>query len=173
MFLIAKALHIVSVVSWFAGLLYIVRLFVYLREAQERSAEERAILEPQLQLMARRLWFGITWPAAIATLVFGLILLPPFMPLAPWLHAKLGLVVVLVAYHVACHVMHARLQRGEAVWGARGFRIWNEIATLLLVMIVFVVVLKTMDALLWAFGVVALLVAVVLVVLAVRRRLSA
>lgn len=154
MYLPLKALHIVAMVAWFAGLFYIVRLFVYLRETQDRPSAERAILEPQLAQMARRLWFGITWPAGIATLLFGLGLLPYFWPPPLWLELKLGLVAGLVGYHLACHRIHARLQRGEAVWTSRGFRVWNEVATLFLVSIVSLVVLK--DAMSLAYGVAGL-----------------
>lgn len=146
-YLTLKALHIIAVVAWFAGLFYIVRLFVYLREAMERPTAERAVLFPQLALMAWRLWFGITWPAGVAALGFGLLLLPYFWPLAPWLQVKLLLVVGLAGYHLSCHWLHARLQAGEPVWSSTGFRVWNEVATLFLVAIVFLVVLKDTSSL--------------------------
>jgi putative membrane protein len=148
-FAILKALHIVSVVAWFSGLFYIVRLFVYLREAQDKPARERAILEPHLQLQARRLWYGITWPAAIATILFGLSLAPYFWPPPLWFQLKLSLVGVLALYHLACHSFFLRLYRGEAAWTSTGFRVWNELATLLLVGIVFLVVLKDAMSLVW------------------------
>lgn len=149
LFLTIKALHIVSVVAWFAGLFYIVRLFVYLRETQDRPATERDVLQPQLRLMASRLWFGITWPAAASTLLFGSILGWYFWPPPLWFQLKLSLVVLLVGYHLLCHRLHAALQRGEPVWSGRAFRVWNEVATLLLVGIVFLVVLKDAMSLLW------------------------
>jgi putative membrane protein len=148
-FPILKALHIVAVVAWFAGLFYIVRLFVYLAEARERPEAERRVLDPQLRLMARRLWFGITWPAGVATVVLGLSMLPLFWPPATWLELKLALVGVLVGYHLQCHRIHRALQAGEPTWSARAFRVWNEVATLLLVGIVFLVVLKDALSLLW------------------------
>lgn len=154
MYLPLKALHIVSIVAWFAGLFYIVRLFVYLRETQDRAQAERDVLEPQLKLMASRLWFGITWPAAIASVAFGLGLLQYFWPPPLWLELKLLLVVGLVGYHLQCHRIHAGLQRGERVWSSRAFRMWNELATLFLVGIVFLVVMK--DALSLVYGVVGL-----------------
>lgn len=157
MFLTVKALHIVSLVAWFAGLFYIVRLFVYLRETQDRPQPERDILEPQLRQMARRLWFGITWPAGVATLFFGTWLLQWFWPLPGWLQVKLGLVGLLVAYHLACHRMHGRLQAGAPVASSLFFRVWNEVATLLLVSIVFAVVLKSSLGMVYAVaGAVAL-----------------
>lgn len=170
LYLTLKALHIVAVVAWFAGLFYIVRLFVYLRETQDRPAAERAVLEPQLSLMARRLWFGITWPAGLATLGFGTALLQYFWPPPTWLLVKLALVGGLVAYHLACHRIHAGLQRGEPVWTSRGFRVWNEVATLFLVSIVFLVVLKDTLSLVWATLGLAAFTGVLLVGIAAYRR---
>jgi protoporphyrinogen IX oxidase len=146
-YLTFKALHIIALVAWFAGLFYIVRLFVYLRETFDRPPDEQAVLRPLLSLMAYRLWFGITWPAGIVALTFGSAMLPWFWPLAPWLQIKLALVVGLVGYHLACHRLHARLQAGEAVWSSTAFRMWNEVATLFLVAIVFLVVLKDVRSL--------------------------
>lgn len=145
-----KAIHIVSVVAWFAGLFYIVRLFVYLRETQARPQAEREILEPQLKLMARRLWFGITWPSAISTLIFGSCMLHLFWPPALWLLLKLALVVGLIGYHLACHYIHRELQAGRPIASSRAFRIWNEVATLFLVSIVFLVVMKDALSMVWA-----------------------
>ena len=101
--------------------------------------------------MARRLWFGITWPAGIATLLFGFgLLFPTWWPPAGWMQLKLGAVAGLVAYHLACHVLHRRFQAGEVPMSSRNLRIWNELATLFLVAIVFLVVLKDGLALAWA-----------------------
>ncbi len=158
-------------VAWFSGLFYIVRLFVYLRETQERPSSERDVLQPQLRLMARRLWFGITWPAGLATIGFGLALLPMFWPPGLWLQLKLALVVGLVAYHGACHQMHARLQRGEAVASGRFFRIWNELATLFLVSIVFLVVLKNSMSLVWGVAGLAVFAAVLMAGITLYRRI--
>jgi len=149
-FLTFKALHIVSVVAWFAGLFYIVRLFVYIAEAHDKPAAEAAILRPQLELMARRLWFGITWPAGISTLFFGTAMIHFFWPPPLWFQIKFGLVGVLIIYHLICHWIHRQLQAGIVPMSSRNLRIWNEVATLLLVSIVFVVVLKDALALIWA-----------------------
>jgi putative membrane protein len=147
-FLQFKALHIIFVVTWFAGLFYIVRLFVYQRETQEKSADEQRILNPQFALMARRLWYGITWPSAIITLVLGTLILyttPGYLQQG-WMHIKLSLVLGLYIYHGICHSVFLKLQRQQTVWTSTKFRIWNEVATLFLVAIVFLVVLKnTLD----------------------------
>ena len=150
MYLTLKALHIIGVVTWFAGLFYIVRLFVYLRETQDRPQAERDVLQPQLRLMARRLWYGITWPSAVATLVLGTGLLHLFWPPPGWLQVKLALVALLFGYHLVCDRLHRRLQAGEAVASSTFFRVWNEVATLFLVGIVFLVVLKDAISLVWA-----------------------
>ena len=68
---VIKALHIIFVVTWFAGLFYIVRLFIYQREAQDKPERERAVLTEQFKLMSKRLWLGITWPSAIITSILG------------------------------------------------------------------------------------------------------
>lgn len=142
-YLVAKALHLVAVVAWFAGLFYIVRLFVYLAETQDRPQAEQDVLLPQLQLMARRLWFGITWPAAVAAGVCGGVLLSQVWPPAPWLHLKLTLVAGLYGYHLWCHRLHAGFQRGERPMSAFQLRVFNEVATLFLVAIVFLAVMKS------------------------------
>ncbi|OYX08967.1 MAG: protoporphyrinogen IX oxidase, partial [Algoriphagus sp. 32-45-6] len=102
-----KALHIIFVVTWFAGLFYIVRLFIYQTEALERPESERNILKPQLDLMASRLWYIITWPSAVLTLIFGAWVLSyrwGYMQLG-FMHAKLGFVFLLYLYHGFSHVI--------------------------------------------------------------------
>ncbi|MEZ4319398.1 MAG: CopD family protein [Myxococcota bacterium] len=171
MYLYLKALHIIAVVAWFAGLFYIVRLFVYLTETHERPAAERDVLLPQLELMARRLWFGITWPSCIATVLFGLGLLHTWWPPPTWLQIKLAAVVGLLAYHLSCHWLFTRLQAREPPWTSRSLRIWNEVATLFLVAIVFLVVVK--DGLSLVYGVVGLVAfsAVLMAGITVYRRI--
>ncbi|MCO4745645.1 MAG: CopD family protein [Proteobacteria bacterium] len=165
-----KSLHIIGVVTWFAGLFYIVRLFVYLAETLERPEHEQAVLLPQLQLMARRLWFGITWPSGIFATGFGLGLLA-FFPLTGWLHLKLAMVAGLWVYHLGCHWLLGRFLRGEPAWSSRSLRIYNEVATLFLVAIVFVVVFK--DALVMAYALAGLgvLSAVLMAAIVAYRRL--
>ncbi|HVF96269.1 MAG TPA: CopD family protein, partial [Flavisolibacter sp.] len=71
MYAYLKALHIIFIVTWFAGMFYIVRLFIYNTEAAEKPEPEKSILQKQFSIMSKRLWFGITWPSAVMTLVFG------------------------------------------------------------------------------------------------------
>lgn len=139
-----KALHIIFVVSWFAGLFYIVRLFIYHTEAQEKSEVEKEILSKQFIEMEKKLWWIITTPAMILTIVFGtwMIVLNPGYLQMPWMHLKLGFVAVLLIYHFICQKIMRDLKNKRFKWKSNGLRIWNEVATLALVAIVFIVVLK-------------------------------
>lgn len=163
-----KALHIIFIVTWFAGLFYIVRLFVYIVEAGQKPEVERQILLPQFRLMAARLWYGITWPSAIITVVLGtsLLISQPSWLSFPFMQVKLLMVFLLLVYHSTCHIFYLKLQKSPAVWSSQGFRIWNEVATLLLVSIVFLIVLKnTVD---WLYGTLALVIFAALLMLAIR-----
>ncbi len=139
-----KALHIIFVVSWFAGLFYIVRLFIYHTEAQERTEIEKNILSKQFIEMEKKLWWIITTPAMILTIVFGtwMIVLNPSYLQMPWMHLKLGFVALLLIYHFVCQKIMHDLKNNQFKWKSNGLRIWNEVATLSLVAIVFIVVLK-------------------------------
>ena len=152
-FNVVKALHIIFVVSWFAGLFYMVRLFIYHTEAQQRSETERNILSEQFIVMEKKLWWIITTPAMVLTVVFGtwMILLNPNYYLSQgWMHLKLGFVVVLLVYHFLCQKIMNDLRNGQFNWKSNGLRIWNEVATLILVAVVFLVVMK--DSLNWIKG---------------------
>ena len=147
-----KALHIIFVVSWFAGLFYMVRLFIYHVEAKDKSAEESRILTTQYKIMEKKLWYIITYPAMILTLIFGiwmLILVPAYLSL-PWMQIKLAFVLILLIYHGICHQIFIQLKNDQFKWSSNGLRIWNEVATLLLVVIVFIVVLKHNLNWIWA-----------------------
>lgn len=143
MFFVAKALHIVFFTAWFAGLFYVVRLFIYNTEAQSRAGEAGEVLREQLTVMQRRLWLGITWPAMVGTLGCGAWLGTLHGWNHPWLHLKLGLVGALVGYHLLCGSIHRQLLAGESSWSSNGLRALNEVATLFLVSIVFLAVFKS------------------------------
>lgn len=139
-----KALHLVAVISWFAGLLYIVRLFIYHVETSARPEPERSAFHAQFSLMERRLWLGITWPAMVASAAFGtwlMILVRAWEQ--PWFHLKLALLVLLFAYHLACGRIRKDLAAGACRLTSKQLRVWNEAATLLLFAIVFAAVLKS------------------------------
>ena len=128
-------------VSWFAGLFYIVRLFIYHTEAQNKTELERTILSTQFIEMEKKLWWIITTPAMVLTLVFGIWMLFANSALLklPWMHLKLSFVALLLVYHFVCQKILFDMKKGIFNWKSNGLRIWNEVATLALVAIVFLV----------------------------------
>jgi len=154
-----KSLHLIFVITWFAGLFYIVRLFVYHAEAKTKPQPEQDILIKQYQLMSYRLWYIITWPSAILAsifafwMLFGTTLGNAWLKM-PWMHVKLGFVFLLYLYHLKCHQIFRQLQRDEVKHSSGFFRLWNEGATLILFAVVFLVILK--DAFNWIYGVIGI-----------------
>lgn len=150
-YLVTKALHVIGIVCWFAGLFYVVRLFIYQVEAQDESSPKREILTAQFTLMARRLWRGITIPSMVLTAASGGWLLT-YHPIAqsPWLHLKFALLAGLFAYHFHCGWIRKKLAAGARPFTSSQLRAYNEVATFLLVGIVFAAVSKTVSAALWA-----------------------
>lgn len=140
-----KALHIIFIVTWFAGLFYIVRLFVYQTEALEKDEPERSILSQQLAIMSKRLWMIITWPSAIITLILGISMIVnyPTMLKLPYMHIKLSFVLLLYVYQIYCHKIYRELQQGVAKLSSLQLRILNEVATVILISVVFLIVLKS------------------------------
>ncbi|UTW63816.1 CopD family protein [bacterium SCSIO 12741] len=167
-YLYFKALHIIFVVTWFAGLFYIVRLFIYQTEASEKEEPERSILIRQFRLMQKRLWYGITWPSAILTGVFagGMLYLNPSLLTAPFMHLKLSFVFGLYLYHIACHSIFRNLAQDRYKHSSFKLRIWNEVATVFLVSIVFIISLR--DLINWVWGLIGLLVFSGLLMIAIR-----
>jgi protoporphyrinogen IX oxidase len=143
MYLYVKALHIIFVVTWFAGLFYVVRLFIYNREAQDKTEPERKILQEQFTIMIRRLWFGITWPSCVLTLIFGGWMMHLFGSFPGWLLIKLGFVAGLLLYHVSLHILYKQQSQGIFKYTSQQLRLWNEVATVFLVAIVMLVVVKS------------------------------
>lgn len=139
-----KALHIIFVVTWFAGLFYIPRIFIYHTEALEKPEPEKSILSKQLKLMANRLWYIITWPSAVITLILGGIMIYeyPGMLELPFMHIKLTFVFLLYVYHFSCHKIYKQLQNDVAKFTSMQLRLINEVATLILISVVFLIVLK-------------------------------
>lgn len=163
-----KALHIIFIVTWFAGLFYIVRLFIYHTEAEIKPEPEKSILQKQYKLMSKRLWYGITWPSMIITLILGGAMLwfnSGFLYQAYFV-LKLCFVGGLILYHVQCHVMFKQLQNDNVKYTSFKLRLWNELATLFLVAIVFLIVLKSNSGLIW--GMLGLLVFAVTLMLAIK-----
>lgn len=163
-----KALHLIFVITWFAGLFYMPRLFIYHIEAASRTDEARDALTEQLKLMSRRLWSIITWPSAILAVLFAiwlLILFPQWLSQG-WMHVKLGFVFFLILYHLRTHVIFKQLQNDDIRFTSRYMRIWNEGATLFLFAIVFLAILK--NAFNWIYGVVGLVLLGILLMLGIR-----
>ncbi|MGB5982030.1 MAG: CopD family protein [Nonlabens sp.] len=164
-YLYIKSLHLIFVITWFAGLFYIPRLLVYQIEADLKPEPDRSILLKQLKIMTLRLWNIITWPSAILAVGFALYLLylQPSWLQQSWMHIKLAFVVLLIIYHVKTHFIVHEMDRGVIKWTSNGMRIYNEGATLILFSVVFLVILKS--ALSWITGVVGLLVFAVILML--------
>ena len=155
MYFYIKALHIIFIVTWFSGMFYLVRLFIYNTEAQEKGEPEKEILTRQFSIMIRRLWLGITWPSAILTLIFGVWLATYFNPIPQWLWIKLAFVLLLYAYHFTLAKIFADEMKGIFLYSSGKLRIWNEVATIMLVAIVMLVTVKS--AMSWAWGIIGLL----------------
>lgn len=166
LYLYAKAVHIIFVVCWMAGLFYMPRLFIYHVEAKEKGEDAYRVLHEQFKVMQSRLWWVITTPAMCITLLSAFILLyvsPAFLKMG-WMHLKLLFVAGLLVYHFICQRMMYRLRDGRLTWTSAQLRLWNELSTILLFAIVFLVVLKS--ALNWIYGVVGLVgLAIVLMIL--------
>ncbi|MEN8887037.1 MAG: CopD family protein [Winogradskyella sp.] len=160
-----KSLHLIFVITWFAGLFYIPRLFVYQIEAFHKPSPDKEILGKQLKLMSKRLWFIITWPSAILATLFAiwlLILIPSWLE-QPWMHVKLGFVLLLYLYQYKTHIYYKQLQKDEIKVTSNFMRIWNEGATFILFAVVFLVILK--NSINWIFGVIGILVLGILIML--------
>ena len=163
-----KSLHLIFVITWFAGLFYIVRLFVYQIEANEKPSLEKEILQNQYKIMTYRLWYIITWPSAILATLFAvwlLILMPDWLQM-PWMHVKLGFVFLLYLYHYKCHKIYLHLQKNEMKYSSNFMRIWNEGATIILFAVVFLVILK--NAVNWIYGVIGIVLFSVLIMLGIQ-----
>lgn len=139
LYLWLKALHIIAMVCWFAGLFYLPRLFVYHAMSEDSTSRERFCV------MERKLYRGIMLPSMIATLVFGIWLLslnPSYYFSQGWMHAKLSLVVLLLGYQYLCGVQLKRFTRGENQRSHVFYRWFNEAPVLALLAIVILVVVK-------------------------------
>ena len=152
-YLYLKSLHIIFVTTWFAGLFYIVRLFIYFKEAEEKPELEKNILLKQYKLMIKRLWYIITWPSAILAVIFAtwMLFIQPAWLKEPWMHIKLTFVLLLFGYHWSCQIIFNQIDKGYLKYSSNSLRIWNEVSTIILFACVFLVVLKSTFG--WIFGV--------------------
>jgi putative membrane protein len=161
-----KALHIIFIVTWFSGLFYIVRLFIYNTEAGEGTEAEKSILRPRFNMMIRRLWYGITWPSAVLTLIFGSWMFYLLGSFPDWLMLKLSFVFGLYIYHFTLHYIFKQQMRGEFQFTSQQLRIWNEVASIFLIAIVMLAVVKNSMSFIW--GLAGLLLFVIALMSAIR-----
>jgi protoporphyrinogen IX oxidase len=173
MYLYVKALHIIFIVTWFAGLFYIVRLFIYNTEANEKTEPEKSILQKQFSIMIRRLWFGITWPSAVLTLIMGPWVWYTFSRwhLDNWLEVKLCFVIGLYIYHFTLHSIYKQQSKGIFKYTSTQLRIWNEVATIFLIAIVMLAVVKQSLSFLWGLAGLFLLMALLMSAIRVYKLL--
>ncbi|XTZ10498.1 MAG: protoporphyrinogen oxidase HemJ [cyanobacterium endosymbiont of Rhopalodia yunnanensis] len=139
-----KAFHLIGIVVWFAGLFYLVRLFVYHVEASQQPEPAQTILKTQYEIMEKRLYKIITTPGMVmtVTMAIGLIFTKPEILKLGWLHIKLAFVALLLAYHFFCGWIMKQLEKGECQWTSQQFRALNEAPTILLVIIILLAVFK-------------------------------
>ncbi len=173
MYLYLKALHIIFIVTWFAALFYMPRLFIYNTEAADKPAEVKHALQQQFAVMMKRLWNGIAWPSAILTLILGTTVMLQgnwhkllFEPAGKWLLIKLIFVVFLYVYHFTLQKIYKEQVSGVFRYSSQQLRIWNEVATVFLIAIVMLAVVKQSVSLVW--GLVGLILFIVLLMSAIN-----
>lgn len=172
MYLYLKALHIIFIVTWFAGMFYMPRLFIYNTEAGDKPEEAKNILRQQFGIMMKRLWYGITWPSAVLTLILGTAVMIEsnwdkfiFQPQGQWLLVKLIFVLFLYVYHFTLHKIFKDEMRGIFRYSSQQLRLWNEVATIFLVAIVMLATVKESMSFLW--GITGLVILIVLLMVAI------
>ena len=173
MYFYLKALHIIFIVTWFAGMFYIVRLFIYNTEASNKPEPEQSILQQQFGIMIRRLWLGITWPSAILTLILGIWVMLNgnwdkvlFEETGKWLLVKLVFVIMLYGYHFTLHRIYKEERKGIFRYSSQQLRIWNEVATIFLVPIVMLATVK--QSISWVWGLVGLVGFIIVLMSAIK-----
>ena len=173
MYLYLKALHIIFIVTWFAGLFYMPRLFIYNVEALEKPEAIKQALQQQFIIMMKRLWYGITWPSAVLTLLLGTTVLFMggwntllFAQEGRWLLIKLVFVIFLYVYHFSLQVILSQQIKGNFKYTSQQLRLWNEVATVFLIAIVMLVVVKQSISFVW--GLVGLILFIALLMGAIK-----
>ncbi|MFM5889353.1 MAG: protoporphyrinogen oxidase HemJ [Dolichospermum sp.] len=171
-----KAFHIIGFVVWFAGLFYLVRLFIYHVEANQEPEPAKTILKNQYQIMEKRLYDIITTPGMLVTVAMAIGILSTNMDILqePWLHFKLAFVAVLIAYHHYCGRLMKQLAADQCKWTSQSLRALNEAPTLLLVVIVMLAIFKNnlpTDMTAWLiFGLVVFMAVSIQIYAKIRRR---
>ena len=151
-----------------AGLFYIVRLFIYHTEAQQKPEPDRKILSDQFEIMERKLWYIISVPSMVLVLAAGItmLIIEPIWLQQTWMHIKLTFVAGLLVYHFICQYKMKQMAKGIFNWTSTQLRIWNEVATIFLFAIVFLVVLKS--AVNWIYGIIGLVLFTLIIMSAVK-----
>lgn len=172
-----KAFHLIGIVVWFAGLFYMVRLFVYHAEAAQEPEPAQTILKNQYEIMEKRLYHIITTPGMVVTvaMAIGLLITEPDVLKEGWIHIKLAFVAVLIAYHFFCGRIMRQLAAGKCNWSGQHFRALNEAPTILLVAIVLLAVFKNnlpTDITAWGIFSMIIVMAVTIQLYAKKRRLD-
>lgn len=173
MYAYLKALHIIFVVTWFAGMFYMPRLFIYATEAGDKNETEKQILRAQFRIMMKRLWYGITWPSAVLTLFLGPVVMfnggwdhVVMQPEGRWLLVKIVFVFFLYIYHFSLHKIFKQEMGDVYRYTSQQLRIWNEVATIFLIAIVMLAVVKQSMSFVW--GILGLLLFIILLMSAIR-----
>lgn len=165
-FLYIKAIHIIFVVTWFSGMFYQVRLFIYNREANDKTEPEKSILQNQFGIMIKRLLFGITWPSAVLTLIMGSWLLYIYPAIPMWLYIKFILVGLLFIYQYTLHVIYKQQANKIFKYTSNQLRLWNEVPTVFLCTIVVLAVVK--QSMSWVYGLIGIAVLIILLFTAIK-----
>lgn len=168
-FNIVKSLHLVFMVSWFAALFYMPRLLIYYVESKSMTQDAKDVLQKQYGIMQKRLWYIIGWPAMVLTMVFGvwmLVLRPAFLEQS-WMLVKLAFVLCLLFYHFFTHMFYRKQSNEVLALSSFQLRMWNEVATILLIAIIFTVVFK--DGMSWVYGVIGILGVAIILAFSVKR----
>ena len=163
-----KALHLIFVITWFAGLFYIPRLFIYHIEANAKPQIEKEILINQFKIMTKRLWLIITWPSAILATVLAIVLfvLNPGLINFDWMKAKLVFVFILWLYHIKTDFIYKELQNDVINYSSNFMRYWNEGATIILFAVIFLITLKSATN--WIFGILGIIFLSIILILGIK-----
>ena len=176
MYAYLKAIHIIFIVTWFAGLFYMPRLFIYNTEAGEKTDIVKTALREQFGIMMKRLWYGITWPSAILTLILGVTVMLQggwdkllFMPAGKWLLIKLIFVIFLYVYHFTLHKILNNQLKGIFKYSSMQLRLWNEAATVFLIVIVMLATVKESMSFIWGLTGLVLFIALLMSAISIYK----
>lgn len=163
-----KALHLIFVITWFAGLFYIPRLFIYHIEANAKPQIEKEILINQFKIMTKRLWLIITWPSAILATALAIVLfvLNPGLINFDWMKVKLVFVIILWLYHIKTDFIYKELQNDVINYSSNFMRYWNEGATIILFAVIFLITLKSATN--WIFGILGIIFLSTILILGIK-----